>query len=121
MGREMFEANRVGYVALWTDRLAATRDTLAAALNLSVRFEDDALVVFAMEGTDFVLRATRTPNDPPPGAVRVGFYADDLDAATERLRAMGLPLDMEKQDIGAGQRVTSFVLNGGDPVEIVGR
>src|SRR5436190_1301725 len=110
MGREAYERSRIGFVALAVDDLAAQRDAMVNGLGLEVRFEDENLVVFAMEGTDLVLERARPGRE---AGTRFGFYSLNLDAETDAARAGGLEVLTDCENRGDAQRASVFRLLGG--------
>ncbi len=111
---------QVSYVALWSKDLEANRSVFANILGIPIAYEDDNVVVFQTDGAQLVLQRAIDANAELDGTVQFGISVDNLDQATEALKAGNLTIDIDREEIAQNQRVTILRLKSGQSVEITG-
>jgi catechol 2,3-dioxygenase-like lactoylglutathione lyase family enzyme len=121
MNTGMNEITHIGYVTLWCADLAETRDVMNRSLGLPIAFEDSTVVVFAVQGTQLILRVAVGENEFRAGTMEMGFYLDALQPITDTLKTNTPNLLIENRLVEGAQPVASVRMPGGQYIELVQR
>ena len=111
---------QISYVSIWSRELQTNRNIFANILGIPITYEDENVVVFQTEGTQFVLQRAFGADSDLDGTVQFGLTVNDLDAVTDALASHKLEVTVNREDIGQNQRVTVLRLPSGQKVEFVG-
>lgn len=113
--------NQISYIALWSKDLRVNRSIFATLLGLPITYEDENVVVFQTDGTQFVLQRATDADADLDGTIQFGFEVDDLDAVTQALERDGQNITVNREELELNQRVTVMRLASGQKVEFIGK
>lgn len=110
----------ISYVTVWSKDLAANRHIFANVLEIPIAYEDENIVVFETGSAQLVLQRAVGADAELDGTVQFGLSVTQMDDLVQVLAENDQTLEIDREELGMGQRVTVLRLPSGQRVEFVG-